>query len=198
MFVSRLYNCHSLFFFFSFVPGLVSERRRSSGHVLEFLTVWKSSRVQTGTPCLIPGVFFFLFDVRLLMQTHIPAVCKSFYPHVIITHEEFDIHLCKVAEKGRLGLAKKPPKRLINRTGSSIWSLPQSRSWFGWKELEIHCPRPKIMVNRSSAFPVVSAADPWRLGSDWCLIVLCCCSSFSSSVARKCRGNWAIISDLST
>lgn len=142
--------------------------------------------------------FSFFFDVRLLMQTHIPAVCKSFYPHVIITHEEFDIHLRKVAEKGRLGLAQKKMKRLINRTRSSIRSLPQSRSWFGWKELEIHCPRPKIMVNRSSAFPVVSAADPWRLGSDWCLIVLCCCSSFSSSVARKCRGNWAIISDLST
>lgn len=52
------------------------------------------------------GFFLFVFDVRLLMQTHIPAVCKSFYPHVIITHEEFDIHLCKVAEKGRLWLAK--------------------------------------------------------------------------------------------
>lgn len=58
------------------------------------------------------GFCFFVlyfFDVRLLIQTHIPASCEKFSHH-IITHKEFDIHLRKVAAQREAGIGS-PPKR---------------------------------------------------------------------------------------
>lgn len=71
----------------------------------------------------------------------------------------------------------------------SASQLTELRSWFGQKEIEKHCLCPKNMVNNYPVFPIVSATDPWRLRSDWCLIVLCCGPSSPFSVARKCRGS---------
>lgn len=105
--------------------------------------------------------------------------------HVITAHEDFDSHMCKVAD--RWGRIRRGERAAYNLCFLVDWA----RSGFGEekkRKKEKHCLCPKIMVNNYPMFPIVSAADPWRLRSDWCLIVLCCCSSSPFSVARKCRG----------
>lgn len=93
-----LYNCHLLY------SGLVSERLLCSVHISPFLTVCANRHTVS--------------DISVLSATNDwhevidadqdPSGFQSFL-HVIITHEEFDIHMCKVADKWA-GIGQKPDK----------------------------------------------------------------------------------------
>lgn len=87
-----------------------------------FWSFWqfeKSSRVQTGTPRLIlEGLGFFVLLFFWCQVTHTdphPGTLRKVFPHHIITHKEFGVHLCKVAAQREAGIGSTPPKEKVDK-----------------------------------------------------------------------------------
>lgn len=154
--------------------GFVTERLLCNFRgILKFLTARKKScRAQTGTLCLPPvSCWQPRTGITLLVQTRIPAVPKLLYSTCHYYTRPVADRWARWSQKSKTI----PASRLIKsgqKDGEKTVSLSK---------------RKKNTVNNYPMFPIARAADPWRLRSDWCLIVLCWGSLSPFSVARKRR-----------
>lgn len=136
-------------------------------HIWQFELLWSANRLTVSAS----GVLFATSDWH-------GGRCQC-----VLNFCTFLLFFCTVKQ----GLLRSE-SRLAEKQNLQMWNFS-----FSLKEDQvliwnwINCLCLKNMVHNYPVFPVVLVTDPWRLRSDWCLIVPHYVPSSSFSVARKCR-----------